>query len=112
MLKIGQKIILDRDLSFDVPVSSASRNYKKGCVVIITADGFYSFPDGTKMKIYASDGSFDGYDTESIAEMIFSKLLAETLLSDIVDDNADDNQMDSKQFFIKTIITELNKILS
>ena len=71
-MKIGQKIVAEKDISVQTLFSDEVRCIKKGTEGIVTADGSIYWNSN---NITIDDIKVEGYDRENIAEFIINYLI-------------------------------------
>lgn len=87
--EIGQIRKLEEDLTCTSELTGdVVKTYKKGTEMVVSANGFFVFPDGRMIQL-PKDAELRGYDTTAIAHRIMKYLKHDTQINDVIDDEDD-----------------------
>ena len=104
---IGQILTYTQDVEAYRALSDTPEVIKKGTKVIVGADGFIRYPDGSIQKL-GKDIEVSGYSTEGLASFIFTYLCRNVYgFSEMLDEWEDDVTEESLKEHIADALEEL-----
>jgi hypothetical protein len=104
---IGQILTYTQDVETHRALSDTPEIIKKGTKVIVGADGFVRYPDGSIQKL-GDNIEVSGYDTQGLASFIYNYLCRNTCgFSEMMEEWEDDITEESLKEHIADALEEL-----